>query len=461
MERTYIKDVVTKIGEKVLLKGWINTIRDHGKITFLDLRDNTGIVQCVLLIPDGDLGLEYAIEIQGSIKKRPERMINKEMETGFVEIEVKKITTLAKSYELPFDMSKENLDLKLPTLLDYRSLTLRHPKIKAVFKVQNQILDSYREYMKSQGFSEFFAPTIVPVATEGGAEIFPIEYFKYKTFLAQSPQLYKQIMVGVFEKAFTVSRAYRAEPSVTTRHMTEYISLDAEFGFINSWQEIMSMTEGLIRKIFADVEKNFSGELKMFNSSIPKLSKKIPRIKLKEAQEIIFKETGRDNRKEPDLDPQDEKDICKHIFKKQGSELVFITHYPTKKRPFYTYPDPQNPEYTYSFDLLGRGLEWVTGGQRINNYEQLLLNIKKWGNNPDDFDIYLKAFKYGMPPEGGFALGLERMTMQILGLANIREASYFPRDMERVDFRLSKFDTVRKNDQKKNKKQKNPPEKSN
>jgi len=279
----------------------------------------------------------------------------------------------------------------------------------------------------------------VPGATEGGAEVFSLNYFDKKAYLAQSPQLYKQIMVGVFERVFTLAHAYRAEPSVTTRHMTEYLGLDAEMGFITSFEEIMETVERVVRKVFADLEKNCPSELALFSATLPKIGKVIPRLKMREAQEIIFKRSGRDNRQEPDLEPEDEREICRYTEEKYGSELVFITHYPTKKRPFYTYPDPKDPDFTHSFDLLGRGLEWVTGSQRINNYQQLVENIKKWGNDPKNFDIYLQAFKYGMPPEGGFCLGAERITMQVLGLDNIREASLFPRDMERIDIRLSRF----------------------
>jgi nondiscriminating aspartyl-tRNA synthetase len=248
------------------------------------------------------------------------------------------------------------------------------------------------------------------------------------------------MMVGVFERVLTVTKAYRAEPSVTTRHLSEYITVDAEFGFINDWLEILAMAEKVILGIFQRVERDCAAELQMFAATLPKIVIPLPRLKMREAQEIIFQRTGRDHRQEPDLDPEDEREIGRYALENYGSELIFITHYPTKKRPFYTFPDPAEPDYTLSFDLLGRGLEWITGGQRINDYQQLLNNVKKWGNRPEDFELYLQAFKYGMPPEGGFALGAERITMQLLGLNNVREASLFPRDMERVDVRLDKIE---------------------
>lgn len=444
MQRTLVLETLKKIDKKVLLKGWINTRRDHGKIIFLDLRDRSGIIQVVLSpslsiseVSVADLRPEFVVEITGTVKKRPESMVNPKIPTGKLEVKAEKIRILAEAKPLPFDMGAEELNLELSTLLDHRSLTLRHPRVRTIFKVQETVVQSFRKTLKSLDFTEFAAPTIVPAATEGGSEIFPIKYYDYTAYLGQSPQLYKQIMVSVFEKVFTIAKAYRAEPSMTTRHISEYISLDAEMGFIDSWEELMDAAELVMKNIFSDVENKHKEGLKLFGAAVPSFGKKVPRIKMREAQEIVFKRTGRDNRKEPDLEPEDEREICKWSKEEYGSDLVFITHYPTKKRPFYTFPDPKDPEYTLSFDLLGRGLELVTGGQRINNYKQLLEHIKKWGNKQEDFEIYLQAFKYGMPPEGGFALGAERITKQILGLKNVKEASLFPRDMERVDVRLS------------------------
>jgi nondiscriminating aspartyl-tRNA synthetase len=436
MERILNLETVKYVGKLVKVCGWVNSRRDHGGIVFLDFRDRTGILQ-IVASPDlaKNIKEEYVLEIEGEVQKRPIKMVNPELETGEIEVKAKNIKILAEARPLPFDL--KDLKLSLPVLLDYRPLTLRNKKIKAIFQIEEEVVSTFRKTMKSLGFSEFQAQTIVPVATEGGAEVFHIDYFDKDAYLAQSPQLYKQILVGVFERVFTITRAYRAEPSVTTRHITEYISLDAEMGFIKSWGELLDTCEIVIRNIFSEIEKNCQKELKMFGENLPKLSKKIPRLKMREAQEIIFKRTGRDHRKEPDLEPEDEKEICDFSKEKYGSELIFITHYPAKKRPFYTFPDPEDPEYTLSFDLLCRGLEIVTGGQRINEYEKLVKNIKKWGNKVKDFRFYLQAFKYGMPPEGGFALGAERIVKQILGLGNIREASLFPRDMERIDQKLS------------------------
>ncbi len=437
MSRTLALETKNKVGKKVTLLGWVYNRRDHGKLIFIDLLDRSGLVQLVCSEDASDLRAQDVIKATGEVKEREKKNINPKLSTGAIEVKVSKVEKLAEAEELPFDTAKADLDVELPTLLDYRPLTLRHPKVKAIFEVQEVIIDSFRKTLKELDFTEFQPPYIVPSATEGGAEIFPIEYYDKKAFLGQSPQLYKQIMVGVFERVMAVARAYRAEPSETTRHLSEYISLDCEMGFIEDWEELLDTAEKVILGIFDGVKKNSKDELKLYNAKIPRYKTPFPRLKLQEAQEIIQKEFGRDVKGEPDLSPEDEADICSWSEKKRGSEMIFITHFPAKKRPFYVYPDPEDEKLTLSFDLLGRGVEWITGGQRIHEYEKLVGNIKKWGNNPQDFRLYLQAFKYGMPPHGGFAIGAERVTMQILGLSNIREASLFPRDMKRVDFRLS------------------------
>jgi nondiscriminating aspartyl-tRNA synthetase len=447
MERTLISQTPKKIGQKVKLCGWVNTRRDHGQMVFIDLRDRSGIVQIVGDKKLGQCRPEYVIEILGLVKKRPSKMVNKKITTGEVEIEVEKLKVLTKSEELPFDTGREELKVQLPTLLDFRPLTLRQPTQKAIFRTQEKITQAFREYLVKEGFIEIFCPTITATATEGGAELFKVNYFDYDAFLTQSPQFYKQIAVGAFERVFTIAHAYRAEPSMTTRHLTEYIGLDVEMGFIDSWEDVYQTADKLLRFIFAEL-KEIKPEIDALRGKgkemfIPEIAEKTPVLKLREAQEKIL---GKSNCQEPDLSPEDEKKICEWAKKEKGSDLVIITHYPTQKRPMYTFPDPQKPEYTLSFDILGQGVEWVTGSQRINDYQQLSDNIKKWGGHPRDFAFYLQAFKYGMPPEGGFCLGLERITQNILGLANVRQASLFPRDLERVDVRLS---TIQKKNVKK------------
>jgi len=437
MKRVLNLEAKKFLGKKIKVAGWVNSRRDHGKIVFLDLRDRSGILQ---IVAQKDLAKgvkeEDVLEIVGEVKKRPKEMINPKLETGEIELKAEKINILAKAQTLPFDLRE--LKLSLPKLLDFRPLSLRNEKIRAIFKVQREIIDAFREIMKKLDFFEFEAPAIVASATEGGAEVFPIDYYGKKAFLAQSPQLYKQILVSIFERVFTVAKAFRAEPSVTTRHLSEYISLDCEVGFIEDWQDLLIICEKVIKHILKRVEKNCQKELEIWKAKIPQIKRKIPRLKLKEALEIISRKTGKDKTSQMDLDPEDEREICKFVKEEFGSDFVFITHYPTQKRPFYTFEDPKDPNFTLSFDLLCRGLEIVTGSQRISDYKTLVRKMKKFGLNPKNFKFYLQAFKYGMPPEGGFAIGAERITKQILGLKNIREASLFPRDMQRVDVKLPK-----------------------
>lgn len=439
MERTIIADTVEKVGSEVKIAGFVMTRRDHGKLVFIDLSDRSGIIQVVGGEELSDLRPQDVVEIEGTVQARPEKMINSDITTGKVEISVKKVKILSKAHEMPFDMGMETLNLELPTLLDYRSLTLRHPKVKAIFKVQEAVMEGFRKAAQGLGCTEIFVPTISASATEGGAEVFKVDYYDHSAFLTQSPQLYKQILVPVFERVYTIAHAYRAEPSVTTRHLSESTQMDCEFGFVD-FETLLDYLEEVGKKTLRYVEETCGDILKDFGVEKLKIAGKAPRLTMREAQKIILERTGVDHTKEKDLMPEDEREICKWALEEKGSDLVTITHYPTMKRSFYTKADPDNPEFSLSYDLLFRGIEILSGSQRISDYEELTDAIKTRGMNPDNFEMYLQAFKYGMPPEGGFSFGLERLTMQILQLKNVREASLFPRDMERVDIRLSTLD---------------------
>lgn len=438
MHRTLSIETVSQIGNEVLLKGWVDIKRDHGKLTFIELRDRTGRVQCVGFEKMSELVVQSPVEIIGTVKKRPEKMINPDMLTGTVEIDVKEYKVLAIPADvLPFDLGKAGLDVELPTLLDHRPISLRHQKVQAIFRVQAVIIDSFREFLKQNGFFEFQAPAITPAVAEGGSEVFEVNYFDKKAYLSQSPQLYKQIVMSAFERVFSVNKVFRAEPSVTTRHLTEIVSLDAEMAFIESWKDVKDMADNLIKYVFEQLEKQCKEELKLFDVKIPQTTLETPTLSLTEAQEMIFKKLGKDVRANKDLNPESERDICSIIKEETGSDLVFIYGYPTKKKPFYVYPSPKNPEFNEGMDLLCRGVELLSGGRRINDYKQLMKHVKEWGMDEEKIKGFLEAFKYGVPPEGGFAFGAERITMQVLGLKNIREATMFPRDMERVDYKLS------------------------
>ena len=443
MPRTYIKDLNQNVGQSVLIKGWVSVRRDQGKMVFFDFRDMTGSVQGVVLPQSPaietakEIKLEYVVSVEGRVNERPEKNRNSKIQNGDIELEVQQLTVLAQAEPLPFDMSLDGYNLDLTTELDHRALTLRHPRLQAIFKVQAVIIDSFREFMKSESFFEFQAPAIAPATAEGGAEVFEVQYFDKKAYLSQSPQLYKQIVMTAFERVFSVNKIFRAEPSATTRHLTEIVSLDAEMGFIDSWRDVRDMSERTVRYILEHVGSTCADELLLLHATLPTMIAETPTLSLTEAQEMIFEKTGRDVRGGKDLNPEDERNLCEIIKNDTDSDFVYVYGYPTRQKPFYVYPNPENPEFNEGLDLLCRGVEWLSGGRRISDYAQLLDHVQKWNMDPKKIEMFLEAFRYGAPPEGGFALGAERMTMQILELKNIREATMFPRDMHRIDGLLS------------------------
>lgn len=436
MKKLYVEDALSHLDSEIELKGWVHTVRDHKKIVFIDLRDRTGVIQVVGNESFKDLAPEDVVSIKGLVKKRPEKLVNDKIKTGTIELEARSFTVLSKAQTLPFDMSKEKLDVTLPTLLDYRTLTLRHASVADIFTVQDAVADGFRKVSQDLGCVEIFVPTLAASSTEGGAEVFKVEYYDHTATLTQSPQLYKQMMVPIFERVYTFAHAYRAEPSVTTRHLAETVQMDCEFGFVD-FNELLDLLEKVATGMVKYAESKHGEIINRF-AGRPVSYGTVPRLTLREAQEIIFNETKRDVRNEKDLSPEDEQFLSTWALEKHGSDFVIITHFPTLKRAFYTKPDPQNPEFSLSYDVLFRGLEISSGSQRVDNHDELVEIIQKRGMNPKDFELYLMSFKYGMPPEGGFSFGLERVTKQLLGLGNVREASLFPRDMERVDVRLSK-----------------------
>jgi nondiscriminating aspartyl-tRNA synthetase len=442
--RTYIKNLSEKVGQEVIIAGWVDVRRDQGKLVFMDMRDMTGKVQTVVLpnhaeaiVQVKEVRTEWVLKITGMVNKRPERNIKEGVVNGDIELEITGIEILAEAAPLPFDMSDDGYNLELTTELDNRALVLRQSKVQAVFKVQETIIDSFREFMKENMFFEFQAPSITPATAEGGAEVFQVGYFDKKAYLTQSPQLYKQIVMSAFERCFSVNKVFRAEPSSTTRHLTEIVSLDAEMAFIDSWTDVRDMAENTVRHILKQVEAKNGEHLKVLGATLPTMIEKTPTLTLSEVQQKIFEKTGRDVRGDKDTNPQDEREICEIIKEETGSDFVFIYGYPTRQKPFYVYPNPEKPEFNEGMDLICRGVEWLSGGRRINDYKQLEEHVKIWGMDPSKVKMFLEAFKYGVPPEGGFAFGAERITMQLLGLKNIREACMFPRDMNRIDEKLN------------------------
>ena len=440
--RTKIGKLKEKTGQEVTLAGWVDTRRDHGKLIFIDLRDASDKVQMVVL-PNHEnahpiaqkLRPEWVIKVVGLVNKRPEKMINAEQTNGDLEIEVKEIEILSEAKELPFDKDSE---LNLDTYLDYLPLTLRTKRGSSIFKVQATILEAYRESLRRQGFTEFEAPVLVGGDAEGGSAAFTVDYFyDQKAFLATSPQFYKQIMVGVFERSFTTAKVFRAEKSATTRHLSEITQMDFEMGFIKNHLEPMAVLEQAVKDAVEAVAGKHSDILKEFGTEKPLLPEHFPILTLLEAQEILEKEFDVKAVGEPDMEPEHERLICEWAKKNKESDFVFITHFPTEKRAFYTYAEPENSKLSRSFDLLFRGLEINSGSQRIHDYDELVEKIKSRGMDPEKFKFYLQAFKYGMPPHAGSSTGLERFTARMLEIPNVKEATLFPRDLNRIDSLLS------------------------
>lgn len=445
MTRTLISELSTKVGETVLIKGIVDVRRDQGKMAFFDFRDRSGVVQGVVFGKPEVLEVakiaspESSVCIAGIVNARPEKMVNDKVQNGDIELEITNIEILNLAEALPFDLDS---DYGIEARLDNRPYTLKSKRDRAIFKIQSEITRAYSEYMRSEGFTEFQTPKLVGGDAEGGAAVFKVPYFRNTTaYLASSPQLYKQILVGSLERVFTFATAFRAEKSATTRHLSEYTSLDAEMGFIDDHRDVMKILTGYMRFLRVHLAKTVTTELEVLGVELPKVpteGETFPFMKLREAQELIKEQTGVDKTSEPDLEPEDERWLCEYAAKELGSDYIFITHYPVSKRPFYTYEDENDPGFTKSFDLLFRGVEITTGGQRVHKHDDLIERIKAKGLEPEKFYFYLQAFKYGVPPHGGWGMGLERLTQKICGVDNVKEATLFPRDINRIDTLTSK-----------------------
>lgn len=425
MVRSLIKDAKQKAGQTALLMGRVMNVRKLSAVTFTQVQDYSGSIQVVwekeIEIKAGDV-----IEIAGMVKAD-------ERAKGGCEILGENLKVIGTSIEeLPIDLSKKDLNLQLPTLLDLRALSLRHPKIQAIFKLYDLLLKHYGLVMREHGFTEVKTPKILGAASEGGANFFKIKYFDQSAFLAQSPQFYKQMMVGVFERVFEIGSTFRAEPHFTTRHVNEYISLDAEMGFIANFQEVMAMLNKVLIEVFGRVKEEGSDFLSLYNIDDISIPKEIPAIKLAEIREIIKKKYNHTIAEGADIDPEGERLAGRWAKEEFDSDFVFITHYFWKDKPFYTMPSAGNPEETEGFDLLYKGMEITTGSQRIHKYDELIANMKKKGIKPDGMEYYLDVFKFAMPPHGGWGMGSERLIQQMLGLASIKEAILFPRDVKRL-----------------------------
>lgn len=418
-------------GKEIRMNGAVHTIRHMGEVAFVILRKSRGLVQCVYEAGGTnfdirDLKEESAVEVMGVVKAE------ERAPQGF-EIRLKEIRVLSQPAEpLPLAVSKWKLNTSLETKLSLRPISLRNVRERAKFKIQEGIVRGFRDYLLSQGFTEIRTPKIVARGAEGGSNVFKLEYFNKKAELGQSPQFYKQTMVGVYDRVFEAAPVFRAEKHNTTRHLNEYTSLDFEMGYIDSFRDVMDMETGMLQYVMRLLEQEYKKELDMLGVTLPEVGR-IPAVRFDQAKELVSRKYDRKIRNPYDLEPEEELLIGRYFKEEYGSDFVFVTHYPSKKRPFYAMDDPEDPKFTLSFDLMFRGLEVTTGGQRIHDYREITDKMEKRGMDPEDIASYLMIFKYGMPPHGGLGIGLERLTMRLLDEQNVREASMFPRDVTRLE----------------------------
>lgn len=419
-------------GQVVMMSGWLHRRRQHKAMTFAILRDRSGLAQVLARDPDAiaqlsELPEETVLEVTGTVTANQQA-------PGGLEITEPTIRCLSDPAELsPVEIYKPDVSASLPVVLDNAAVTLRHPVLRAPFEIAAASVRGFRSTLDGQGFTEIFTPKIVGSATESGANVFAIDYFGQRAFLAQSPQFYKQTMVGVFERVYEIGPAFRAEPHDTARHIAEYTSLDAELGYITDHRDVMAVLRGVIAGMIDQVRNDASSAIRLLDLDLPDVPEEIPAIHFADALELIAKATDEDPRDELDLAPNHERWLSDWAMREHGSEFLYVTGYPTVKRPFYTHPDPARPEYTNSFDLLFRGLELVTGGQRLHRYSDCVAAIKARGESPDSYRSYLAAFAHGMPPHGGFAIGMERWVARLVGAENIRSVTLFPRDLHRLE----------------------------
>ena len=418
-------------GTEVKVNGAVHTIRDMGNVAFVILRKRDGLVQCVF--EEGvtafdlkELKEASAVEVLGTIRKE-------ERAAHGIEIRLKEIKVLSEPDEpLPLPISKWKLNTSLEAKLNMRPISLRNVRERAKFKIQEGLVRGFRDFLYEQGFTEIHTPKLGAKSAEGGANLFKLEYFHRPAILQQSPQLYKQMMVGVFDRVFETGPVFRAEKHNTKRHLNEYTSLDFEMGYIDGFEDIMAMETGFLQYMIALLKKDYAEELRLLGVTLPNVDK-IPTVRFDEAKEKVAEKYHRQIRNPYDLEPEEEALIGQYFKEEYDADFVFVTHYPSKKRPFYAMDDPADPTYTLSFDLLYQGLEITTGGQRIHDYNKLMEKIEKRGMESEGMEQYLSVFNHGMPPHGGLGIGLERLTMKLVGEDNVRETTLFPRDLSRLE----------------------------
>ena len=432
-ETTSVSEILSGdyVGKTVKMNGAVHNIRDMGEFAFVILRKAEGLVQCVYEEGKTEFDLknlkeESAVEVTGVVELE-------ERAPQDFELRLTGIRVLSEPAEtMPIAINKWKMNTSLETRLSLRPVSLRNVRERAKFKVQEGIVRAFREFLSSQGFTEVHTPKIVSRGAEGGANVFKLNYFNKKAELGQSPQFYKQMMVGVFDRVFEVAPVFRAEKHNTTRHLNEYIGLDFEMGYIDSFEDVMAMETGFLKYTMELLKSEYKKELDMLGIDLPSISQ-IPHVRFAEAKQLVSEKYNRKIRNPFDLEPEEEVLIGRYFKEEYDSDFVFVTHYPSKKRPFYAMDDPADARFTLSFDLLYKGLEITTGGQRNHDYQMILEKMEKRRMDPEDIKDYLMIFKYGMPPHGGLGIGLERLTMRLLDEQNVRETSLFPRDVTRLE----------------------------
>ncbi len=427
ISRVLSADLPEHIGERVTIAGWLHRRRELKSVTFLVIRDRAGLAQVVLNAGSAvAAGEETVLQVEGFV-------VANEQAPGGAELTEPVLTDLSGPAEPPpFDLYRPAITASLPTILDHAPATLRHPQLRSGFEISAASAAGFRTTLDALGFTEIFTPKIVESATEGGANVFAIDYFGRPAYLAQSPQFYKQAMVGVFERVYEVGPAFRAEPHDTVRHLAQYASLDAELGFVTDHFDVMAVCRDAVAGMIESVRERGSSAMQLLSATLPAVPVEIPHIHFATAMELISAATGEDVTGEPDLAPAHERWLCQWAEREHGSDLLFVTGYPLTSKPFYTHPDPARPRYANGFDLLFRGTEIVTGGQRLHRHEDYLKALAARDMDPAPFAGYLQVFEHGMPPHGGFAIGLERFTAQLTGAANVRQVTMFPRDLHRL-----------------------------
>ncbi|MFC4942649.1 aspartate--tRNA(Asn) ligase [Pseudonocardia sp. GCM10023141] len=426
--RTLTAALPDHVGQRATISGWIHRRRRLATVSFLIIRDRAGLAQVVVGPSDeaalaqlDTLSEETVVSVEGTV------VANAKAPAG-VELTSPSIVVIGAQAETPpIELWRPGLAPGLPALLDNAAITWRHAAQAAIWRLASASLRGFRRALDADGFTEIQTPKLVGGSTESGATVFEVDYFGRPAYLAQSPQFYKQMMVGVFERVYETGPVFRAEPHDTARHLAEYVSLDAELGFITDHRDVLATLRSAVAGMVEGIRTDAPDAVALAGARLPEVPEEIPVIHFRDALQLVGADPD-----EPDLAPEHERRIGRWALEQHGSDFVAVEGYPAPKRPFYTHPDPADPRWTNSFDLLFRGLELVTGGQRLHVYADYERALVARGESTADHAGYLQAFRHGMPPHGGFAIGLERWTARLVEADNIRRTTLFPRDLHRL-----------------------------